>query len=55
MKDSEKIIKYHLDFNKQSDKEFLEAVEEIKKSGKRLSKKQTESFLRRARKVVYNK
>ncbi len=55
MKESEKIINYHLDFNKQSDVEFLSAMEEIKKSGKRLSRKQTEAFLRRARKVVYSK
>jgi hypothetical protein len=55
MENREKIIKYHLDFEKQSDKEFLNAVEELKKSGKRLSRKQTESFLRRARNIVYKK
>jgi hypothetical protein len=53
MKANEKIVNYHLDSNRKKDKLFIEEIEKIKNSGKRLSDKEKQKLLRKAKSIIY--
>lgn len=55
MKESNKILKYHLDLSKEVDKDFMVEAERIKKLGHRLSNHEKGLLLQKARAVVYKK
>jgi hypothetical protein len=54
--ESERLLKYHLELSSpQTNAAFLEEVERIKKSGRRLSSQEKGELLKKARQVVYTK